>query len=327
VLPLQEGSFGDAVADVQTRLIAAGSATLTDQVGVFGPSTRAVVEAFQRQRGLRIDGIVGQSTWSTLVEAGLKLGDRLLYRSQPMLRGDDVAELQSRLCSLGFDTGRVDGIFGDTTAHALSEFQRNVQLRVDAVVGTDTVNELMRVSGRHQTLELVSMVRERETARSEPPTLRGRHIGIAETGGLGTIAASLNRRLASAGARVTIVHSPEESDQASEANKAAVDILLSVKVTPSLAGCSAAYYSGYSYESTVGRSLAEQVDQAIPPHFGDTRSVIGMTLPILRETRMPTVVIELGPVETVVEHTAELADALAHAVTLWAEERSGNLLP
>ena len=320
MLPLAEGSNGDAVADLQRRLLGEGSPTLSDSLGVFGPSTKAAVEAFQRQRGLRIDGIVGTSTWSTLVEAGLHLGDRLLYRTQPMLRGDDVAELQSRLCSLGFDTGRVDGIFGDTTSNALAEFQRNVQLPVDATVGPATVAELLRVSGRHQTLELVSMVREREARRSEPPTLRGRHIGIGETGGLGSIAASLNRRLASSGARVTMVHDPEESGQAREANLAGVDIFLALRVTPSLIGCGASYYSGYSYESTAGRRLAEHVVASMGRVLHGTSSVDGMSVAILRETQMPTIVVEIGPVESVVEHTAEVADAFASAVTAWAEE-------
>jgi len=45
-----------------------------------------------------------------------------LWRRTPMLRGDDVAELQQRLGALGFDTGRVDGIFGRQTAEALAEF-------------------------------------------------------------------------------------------------------------------------------------------------------------------------------------------------------------
>ena len=34
----------------------------------------------------------------------------------------------------------------------------------------------------------------------------------------------------------------------------------------------------------------------------------------------PTIVVEIGPVEAVVEHTAEVADAFASAVTAWAEE-------
>lgn len=319
MLPLAEGSIGDAVADVQARLVACGFDALSDPVGTFGSSTKAAVESFQRQRGLKIDGVVDQGTWNTLVEAGYGLGDRLLYRSQPMLRGDDVADLQTRLCSLGFDTGRVDGIFGDTTAHALAEFQRNVSLRVDAMAGPDTVAELVRVSSRHQTSELVTMVRERELRRSSAPTLRGQHIGVAETGGLGTIAASLNRRLASAGARVTIVHSPDETDQAAEANRAGVDLLLTLRVSPHLEGCTTAYYSGYSYQSTTGQLVAESIATNVLPLLGGTASVQGMTLPILRETQMPAVLVELGPVDAVVERTAQLADALVSGITTWVE--------
>ena len=43
-----------------------------------------------------------------------------------MLRGDDVAELQQDLGALGFDAGRVDGIFGPRTKDALEQFQRNI---------------------------------------------------------------------------------------------------------------------------------------------------------------------------------------------------------
>ena len=106
-----------------------------DTDGVFGDATRAAVEAFQHLRGLRVDGVCGEQTWNTLVEAGLRLGDRFLYRRTPMQRGDDVADLQLRLSTLGFDTGRVDGIFGDATSRALAEFQRNAGLPVDGIAG------------------------------------------------------------------------------------------------------------------------------------------------------------------------------------------------
>ena len=41
--------------------------------------------------------------------------------ARPMLRGDDVAELQVLLSQLGFNPGRIDGIFGPTTGDALAE--------------------------------------------------------------------------------------------------------------------------------------------------------------------------------------------------------------
>ena len=39
------------------------------------------------------------------------MGDRLLYRTEPMLRGDDVRELQRRLGQLGFDAGKPRHIY------------------------------------------------------------------------------------------------------------------------------------------------------------------------------------------------------------------------
>ena len=317
-LPLSEGVSGEAVADLQRRLLAVGIAPLTDAPGTFGPSTRAAVEQFQRLRGLRIDGIVGSSTWTTLVEAGLRLGDRLLYRTHPMLRGDDVAELQSRLCSLGFDTGRVDGIFGDLTSHALAEFQRNLQLPVDAIAGVTTVGELLRFSGRHQVLEPVTMVRERELHRSTPPTLRGRHLGIGEIGGLGAVAAALSRHLSSRGARVTILHHPEESGQAAEANAAGVDAYLGLRIRPDTTQCTCAYYSGYTYVSQSGRDLAVLIADLVPRSLPLSSSVAGMSLPILRETRMPAVVVEIGPTDLLVERGGALVEALASALDTWA---------
>jgi N-acetylmuramoyl-L-alanine amidase len=317
-LPLVEGAEGEAVADLQTRLLEAGVFPITDTKGAFGPSTRAAVESFQRQRGLRIDGIVGSMTWTTLTEAGLRLGDRLLYRAHPMQRGDDVAELQSRLCSLGFDTGRVDGIFGDQTAQALAEFQRNVQLPIDATAGLATVGELVRVSGRHQTLEPVSMVREREHLRSAEPTLRGRHIGIGEIDGLGAVGAALSRRLGAQGARVTLIHDEGESSQAQAANAAGVDVYLGLRLAGESDAWSCAWYKGYSYESTAGRDLASWIATGIQERLATPLTATGMSLVVLRETRMPAVLLEVGPAEIIVERSGVLVELLLEALACWA---------
>jgi N-acetylmuramoyl-L-alanine amidase len=44
-----------------------------------------------------------------------------------------------------------------------------------------------------------------------------------------------------------------------------------------------------------------------------------MRLPVLRETRMPAVLVELGPPSDVVVRTPALAEALATAVQRWVE--------
>src|ERR671935_27116 len=133
---IRPGDVGEPVRDVQHRLIALGHRIdPTELDGSFGPTTQAAIRAFQQQRGLPTDGLVGTATWGELVEAGWRLGDRTLYLRSPYFRGDDVRDLQRRLNALGFDTGREDGIFGERTGTAVVEFQRNMAGGADRVVG------------------------------------------------------------------------------------------------------------------------------------------------------------------------------------------------
>ncbi len=320
VLPIDEGERGAAVGDVQSRLAALGFSVGGDSEGVFGAGTRAAVEAFQHRRGLRVDGVCGSQTWNTLVEAGFALGGRLLYRRTPMLRGDDVAELQQRLNALGFDAGRVDGIFGDLTAGALGEFQRNTGLHDDAMLGTGTWRELVRMEARYQETELVSEVRARELLRQAPPTLAGRRIFVGEAGGLAPIVAALRRRLVNAGARVTALQHPDDSTQAQQANAAHADAYVGLRLSATEEGCATSFYSGYRYESLGGRRLAELVQARVPSCLGvPDRGVHGMSVTVLRETRMPSVIVEIGPASALVEHGAALADALAESLSCWAD--------
>jgi len=309
------------VADIQHRLaaIAPGGAPI-DPDGVFGAGTRAALEAFQHRRGLRVDGICGPQTWHTLVEAGFALGDRFLYRRTPMLRGDDVADLQQRLSTIGFDTGRVDGIFGDATAAALAEFQRNAGLPVDAIVGAATLVELIRLGSRHTDPELVSAVRARAALRDAPPTLRGRHVAIGEVGGLGSVTGAMRRRLILGGSKVTELHHPDDSTQAQAANELAVDVFVGLRLNPERAACRTAFWSGTHEESPGGRLLAEMVQGTLPAALGiEDLGAHGMALTLLRETRMPAVLVEVGPAALVVERAAALAEALSLVLAQWAD--------
>jgi N-acetylmuramoyl-L-alanine amidase len=278
------------------------------------------VQAFQRLRGLRVDGVCGAQTWNTLVEAGFRLGDRFLYRRTPMLRGDDVAELQQRLCTLGFDTGRIDGIFGDATVRALGEFQRNAGVPVDAIVGAATLRELLRLESRQSDQALVSLVRERAVLRDSPSTLRGRHVAVGESGGLGSVTGALRRRLTLGGTRVSEFHHPDASIQAKEANELGVDVFVALRLNPSTSSCRTAFWSGTHDESPGGRRLAELVQSMVPQALEvEDAGVQGMSVPLLRETRMPAVVVEIGPASTVVEQAPALANALSVALGHWAD--------
>ncbi len=316
---LQMGDEGQAVVDVQRRLADLGSSVGVDPPGAFREGTRAAVEAFQYRRGLRVDGVCGRQTWSALVEAGRHLGDRFLYRRSPMLRGDDVAELQQRLSALGFDTGRVDGIFGDLTSAALGEFQRNAGLPVDGIAGGTTVSALLRFGSRHDDTELVSTVRDRELLRQAPRTLAGRRVSLGEEGGLGATVAAVRRLLVSQGAQVTTHHHPDGSIQAAEANAAEAEVYVGFRLGV-VEGCSASYYSGYRYSSPGGRRLAELLHLALSSTLGlPDAGIRGMSLPQLRETRMPSVICEISPASAMVEHSAVIARAVVDSLAEWVD--------
>ncbi|MGH9079325.1 MAG: peptidoglycan-binding protein [Acidimicrobiales bacterium] len=315
---LEPGDQGPDVADVQRRLEAVGFSSGIDPGGSYQAGTRAAVEAFQYRRGLRVDVVCGRQTWSALVEAGRQLGDRFLYRRTPMLRGDDVAELQQRLSALGFDTGRVDGIFGDTTSVALGDFQRNVGLPVDGIAGASTVSELLRFGTRHDDTELVTSVRDRELLRQSPRTLAGRRVAIGEEGGLDAAVAGLRRLLVSEGAVVSTHHHPDGSIQASEANAGGAEVYIGLRLDAGGRHCSTAYYAVERYSSPGGRRLAELLQGSLPASLdlpdGGSR---GMSVPVLRETRMPAVICEISPATVVVERAATLARATVDALGQW----------
>ena len=277
------------------------------------------MESFQHARGLRVDGVCGSQTWGALVEASFHLGDRLLYHRRPMLRGDDVADLQRQLSALGFHTGRVDGIFGELTGAAVAEFQRNMGLRADGICGSRSVREIHRVMPRVAEPELVTSVRDRDQLRHSPRSLLGRRVAIGEEGGLGVLVAAIRRRLDDVGAvSLPILHS-DGSMQASAANVESAEVYLGLRLIPRGNSCVAAYYAGFKFESPGGRHLAELVQTRAAEALGvSAGGVRGMSIPVLRETRMPAVICEFGPATVVVEHSAALADALVTALSQWA---------
>ncbi|MGD0082829.1 MAG: peptidoglycan-binding protein [Acidimicrobiales bacterium] len=318
VLPLVLGSTGEAVTDLQLRLVRLGLSTGEDDTGDLGPGTVQAVASFQRQRGLRSDGICGRETWAAIVEAGYGLGDRLLYRRTPMVHGDDVADLQRRLSALGFDPGGVDGIFGDRTEEALGEFQRNIGLNVDRICGPRTISELTRLTIRPGGEDLVSTVRERLIAAARGATLSGRRIAVGEQGGFATGVAAVCRALAALGAEPLALHHPDESEQALSANNAAVDCYIGLRLAPDHASVKTVYYRGYRYESETSHLLADLMREEVVKQLGlEDGSTEGMALRVLRETQMPAVLVELGAPNLVVMHVVELAQAIVSSLEQW----------
>lgn len=175
----RRGAQGPAVAEIRARLELLG---LVDHDSAtpdrFDDGLDRAVRAFQQQRGLSVDGIVGPTTYRVLDEARWRLGDRLLTHTPgAVLSGDDVVALQQRLLDLGFQVGRIDGRFGRQTELAVREFQRNVGVPPDGTCGPATLKALSRLApmvrgGRPNAM------RAEERIRKAGPQLTGKVVVI-----------------------------------------------------------------------------------------------------------------------------------------------------
>jgi N-acetylmuramoyl-L-alanine amidase len=292
---LRPGSTGEAVRDLQRRLVALGLDIPHEEWGRFGPATERRVRAFQDKRALHVDGICGKETWAALVESGFHLGDRMLYLRRPMLTGDDVINLQRRLNMLGFDAGKEDGIFGPDTAGALMEFQRNVGLGADGIFGPDTAHALGRVgTPRAGTLSegSVASVREREELRRGPRSIEGRRIYLASAPGLDMLGDAVRRGLREAGATVVFDGSgDDDSVLAAAANRYNADLFFGIRPARE-PGCRCSYYESGSFRSEAGYRIASAVCLELTPILHEQPSACGRTHAALRETRMAAVLCE-----------------------------------
>ena len=141
---LTRGDRSDAVALFVNILIRLGF--LNSATDNFDEKVEEAVKAFQQERGLKVTGVIDQVTTRALEEARYKLGDRVLaLSSNGLMHGDDVSNLQSRLVEMGFNCGKIDGIFGILTEDAVKEFQKSVGVTVDGKCGPSTLIALMRL--------------------------------------------------------------------------------------------------------------------------------------------------------------------------------------
>lgn len=314
---LKRGDDDDDVALLQQKLASAGFALALSANGRFDASTAAAVADFQASRGLSVDGICGPHTWTALQEASWAFGDRNLYLSQPMLRGDDVAELQLRLGSLGFDAGRVDGIFGPNTADAVEEFQLNSGLVADGVCGDATTPTLVRMSAR-VTPATVAAVRERAKLQLAPRTLTEQHIMIASSSTMAAVAGELATGLRRSGATVSEACDWPESERVDEANLLEVDVYLGLLPSDERE-CRVAYFATEGFVSPGGQRLATILGQRLPAALGtENADVRGMRLPVLRHTRMTAVQCLIGPPGLVHARLSPIARSIESSLAFWA---------
>jgi N-acetylmuramoyl-L-alanine amidase len=291
----------------------------------FCEATHNAVAAFQKLRSLHISGVCDHTTWLTLVESSFELGDRLLYLTTPLLRGDDVAKLQLMLSRLGFDCGRVDGFLGKITAKIITEFQQNYGLVPDGICGPQTLQALMRASRNSGVGPGVGIVRERHTSAKYPQDLAKLRVVIGQFTKLDRLTNDLADRLRSQHTHVALINDVDQHRHAQLANDFAANIYIGIEARDQQV-CEIAYYHTEGFHSVAAHVFAtiaaEKIERSAP-WFKPV--VSGMRLQVLRETSMPAVVCGFGPTTRITPHSAVLADDLANALSTWVKTTSMKL--
>ena len=126
----------------------------------FGSGVYAAVKAFQKQYGLKVDGVAGPATQILLygsTESSVNTSTSLKKGSS----GTAVRNLQYVLYELGYYDGKINGEYNDATADAVRAFQINNDITpVDGVAGSKTLRIVYSgnavgasaTSGRYETL-------------------------------------------------------------------------------------------------------------------------------------------------------------------------------
>ena len=279
------------------------------------------IRSFQQSRGLTVTGIINDVTARALEEARWKLGDRSLYLQEPpLMRGDDVAALQARLTEMGFDCGRVDGIYGGLTSGAVKEFQKSVGIAVDGQCGPATVIALIHLTkivsgGAPSQLRESTSQKNRGPALANKvivldPSLGGKDQGnvannVIESEVVYDIAQRVEGRLLALGASVFLTRGanncPTEAERITFSNQREADLMISLHVdshpNPDAHGVATYFYGSdaHGIHSIVGERFASLVQREICART-DLLScrTHAMTWDLLRLTKAPVVRIDLG---------------------------------
>ena len=311
---------GDLVTAVTSTLHRLGFlANTTDR---FDQDVTEAVKAFQQARGLSVSGEIDQPTEKALEEARWKLGDRTLKLQQPNMRGDDVASLQSRLIDMGFNPGRVDGIFGPIASEAVSSFQANCGLSEDGIFGPQTLLALDRVSRQTGDGPGIAALRDRDQLMRSGDSDEVLRVAIGVPKEFEHLARLIARALRKQQVRVITVLSADVHEQSLAANNFGSNVFVSVEVADGIEqSATVAHYEVPNYVSESGRELATSIASAFHRiGIGLTPSVVGYQRPVLRETKMPAVLCSFFDTKQAHDHTPALAEAIAASVWAWLNQ-------
>lgn len=137
---LKLGMNNEDIKTLQEHLIDLDYLELEETTTYYGEQTAAAVAKFQEDKGLKADGVFGQDSFEALGE--LIYYEPLVYTGllREGVTGSQVQALQERLRALGYlEIDNCTTFFGPQTKEAVMKFQKAYRLKLDGIVGQETV--------------------------------------------------------------------------------------------------------------------------------------------------------------------------------------------
>ena len=153
------GDQGPTVVALQSAIIANGFSLKGGATGKFNTVTRRALRTFQKVVGLRVTGVVDEATVAVLKLAIAPATTTTVAPATTTTvtpttvflkvipkrggKGKSVLTVQTALVTAGVTVrGGTDGVFGSSTAEAISFFQKSKGLTVTSTLTPDTVSAL-----------------------------------------------------------------------------------------------------------------------------------------------------------------------------------------
>ncbi|WP_298787581.1 peptidoglycan-binding protein [uncultured Marinococcus sp.] len=324
---LKDGVDSPAAKAMKEDLYTLGYLDISSPNGKFGPQTEAAVKEFQRDHDLYVDGVAGPKTLAKISEVlstkgsddeasdddASDVGDPGNYGSISIMKvgttHDGVVQLKLDLEALGFmSVSNPSNQFDSSTAQAVKDFQRSENLAVDGVAGPNTMKALRAALNVDETYPSESAVAGKTIVVDAG---HGDHDPGAQGNGLKEKDINLETskylasKLRAAGANVVMTRESDKylslSQRSSIANNAGADAFISIHTNAGGGhGIETYWYS--KYEGAESKELAEEIQSGIIRETsGRSRGVKQGNFHVIRETKVPSVLVEVGFIDNATE--------------------------
>jgi cell wall-associated NlpC family hydrolase len=145
---LKEGMTDPDIASLQEKLSVLGYFDGEEYTTYFGDKTLAALKAFQKDSGLKQDGVAGKDTFYYL---NTKITQYELQNFEPFKEGDTgdrVVDIQTKLRDIDIYKTEITSVYDQATITAVMSFQQINTLPQTGIVDRDTFIKLNTASGK-----------------------------------------------------------------------------------------------------------------------------------------------------------------------------------